>query len=120
MNNVVKTVEAYLVAAPKEHRAKLVQLRKLIKAAVPKAEERMSYGMPYYGYKGAVAYFMLAKSHLGLYVPPPIIAEHAKELKKYGTAKATVRFPLDEKLPVTLIRKLIRARVKKNEEKGKK
>jgi len=80
----------------------------------------MSYGMPYYGYKGRLAYFRLAKTHIGLYIPPPVIAEHKKELEEYGTSTATVRFPLNKKLPAKLIQKLVKVRVKKNEEKNKK
>jgi uncharacterized protein YdhG (YjbR/CyaY superfamily) len=71
--------------------------------------------MPYYEYQGRLAYFMLAKNHIGLYIPPPIIAKHKKELKGYGTSTGTVRFPLEEKLPAALIRKLIRARMRRNE-----
>ena len=83
------------------------------------ADERISYGMPYYEYKGRLAYFSLWKVHIGLYIPTPVIEEHKSELKDYETAKATVRFPINKPLPVTLIKKLVKARVKKNEE-GKK
>ena len=112
-----KSVDAYINSAPREVRAKLVQLRRIIKSVAPKAEEKISYGMPYYGYKGRLAYFALAKAHIGLYISPPVIQEHKSELKGYETAKATVRFPLNKKLPVALIKKLVRARVKKNEKK---
>ena len=115
MKKTPKNVDAYIEAAPREARAKLVQLRKIIKATAPKAEERISYGMPYSGYKGRLAYFRLAKTHIGLYIPPPIIAEHKEELKGYETSTATVRFPLDKKLPIKLIQKLVKARIKKNE-----
>ena len=110
-----KDVDEYIAKAPKEVRGKLKELRAIIKSAAPKAEERISYGMPYYGYKGRLVYFAFAKKHIGLYVPPPIIEEHKKELKNYETAKATVRFPLNKKLPLSLIKKLVKARVKKNE-----
>ena len=112
-----KTVEDYISAAPKEVRGKLKQLRVLIKKTAPKALEKLSYGMPYYGYKGRLAYFAYAKNYIGLYIPPPVIANHKKELKGYETAMATVRFPMNKKLPVALIRKLIKARVKINEKK---
>jgi len=115
-----KDVDEYIAKAPKEVRGKLKELRAIIKAAAPKAEERISYGMPYYSYKGRVAYFRHWKAHLGLYVPTPVIEEHKSELKNYETAKATVRFPLNKRLPVALIKKLIKARVKKNEAKKKK
>ena len=68
--------------------------------------------------KKRLAYFRLSKKHIGLYFPTPVIAEHKKELKGYGTSTATVRFPLDKKLPAALIKKLVKARVNKNETKN--
>ena len=115
-----KTVDAYIKAAPSESRAKLTQLRKIIKTAAPQADERISYGMPYYEYKGRLAYFMLAKHHVGLYIPTPIVEEFKNQLKGYETSKATVRLPLDKNLPAQLIQMLIKARVKKNEKQSKK
>ena len=76
--------------------------------------------MPYYAYKGRLVYFSIWKSHIGLYIPTPVIAEYESELTGYETTKATVRFPLDKKLPVALIRKLIKARMKINEARKKK
>lgn len=113
-------VDTYIKNAPKELQATLTELRSAIKEAAPEAEERISYGIPYYGYKGRLAYFQLSTNHIGLYLPPPVIEEHADKLAKYETAKSTVRFPLDKKLPIGLIKKLIKARMKKNEKKEKK
>ena len=73
--------------------------------------------MPYYGYKGRLAYFAAFKNHFSIFIPPPIIQEHHRELKEYETTKATVHFSFDKKLPIVLIQKLVRARMKKNEEK---
>jgi uncharacterized protein YdhG (YjbR/CyaY superfamily) len=115
----MKDVDAYIESVPKEAQAKLKEIRRIIKAAAPKADEKISYGMPYYGYFGRLAYFRLAKKHIGLYIPPPVIAEHKKELNGYGTSISAIRFPLDEKLPITLIKKLIKARKKENEGKNK-
>jgi uncharacterized protein YdhG (YjbR/CyaY superfamily) len=96
-------------------------MRTLIKQSAPDATEKISYGMPYYAYKGRLAYFSHWKTHVGLYIPTPVIKEHEEELAKYSTDKATVRFPLDKKLPTTLIKKLVKARLKLNEAgKGKK
>jgi uncharacterized protein YdhG (YjbR/CyaY superfamily) len=110
-----KNVDAYIAAAPQDVRRKLEALRTAIRQVAPTAEERISYGMPYYAYKGRLAYFATFKEHIGLYVPPPVIAEHKRELRDYKTAVAAVRFPLDKKLPIALIKKLIRARLKWNE-----
>lgn len=109
-------VEGYIAGAPRALRGKLRQMRSAIRKAAPKAGEKISYGMPYYGYKGRLAYFALMKNHIGLYIPPPILQDHQKELKGYSTsASATLRLPLNRKLPLALIRKLIKARMKYNE-----
>ncbi len=110
-------VDEYIAKAPKEVQAKLKAIRKAIKEAVPEAMEKISYGMPYYGYKGRLAYFRLAKEHIGLYIAPPVIAEHKNELKDYTTAKATIQFPLEKELPIMLIKKLVKARKQKNDSK---
>ena len=111
-----KNVDDYIANTPKESQGKLEELRSTIKKAAPSAEESISYGMPYYSYKGRLAYFQLWKHHIGLYIPSPILQEFKEQLKDYQTSMATVRFPLDQKLPVSLIDKLIKARLQKNEE----
>jgi uncharacterized protein YdhG (YjbR/CyaY superfamily) len=63
--------------------------------------------------------FNFRKNHIGFYVPTPVVEEHKSELQGYETTDATIRFPLDEKLPLDLIKKLVEARVKKNDEAAK-
>ena len=108
-----KAVDAYIAAAPKAAQPRVRQLRKLIKEAAPQAEERLSYGMPYYDYHGRLIYYSAFKNHIGVY-PVGEAAQH-KELSKFMTGKGTYRFPLDQPMPVDLIRKLVEARVRKNE-----
>lgn len=117
MNKRPQSVDEYIASAPNDTQNKLLELRSIIKITVPDVQERISYSMPYYDYKGRLAYFAFAKTHIGLYIPPPVIAEHKTELRDYKTATATIRFPLNKKLPTKLIQKLIKARMKKNEEK---
>lgn len=119
MNKAIKTVDGYIGQAPREVQPKLRELREAIRSAAPAAEERISYSMPYYGYKGRLAYFAAAKNHIGLYIPPPIIWNHSDELAAYVTAKSTIQFPLDKKLPIPLIKKLVKARMKWNDAKSK-
>ena len=107
-------VKAYISAAPKEVQAKLKELQAAIKEVAPNAVEAISYGMPGYD-KGRVVWFGLMKSHIGVYLRPPIIQEHHKELAGYTTTKSAIHFPWEQKLPLPLIKKLIKARVKKNE-----
>lgn len=113
-----REVDDYISRAPKEAQAKLKQLRVLIKQLAPEANERISYNMPHYNYRGQLAWFASMNGYVGLYLRPPVVVEHARELAAYKTTKSAVHFPLGEKLPLPLIRKLIRARIKKSKADG--
>src|SRR5689334_4545226 len=74
-----KDVDEYISRAPKEMQDKLNQLRATIKEVAPTAIEGISYRMPYYNYKGQqLAWFAPMKSHIRLYMRPPLIEEHKK------------------------------------------
>ncbi len=108
------SVDDYISAAPKEAQGKLNEVRAAIREAAPTAVESISYKMPYYSYRGRLAWFGLHKEHIGLYLRPPVVEEHKKELAGYVTTKSAVHLPLDKKIPAALIKKLVRARVEKN------
>ncbi len=107
-------VGEYIARTPKEIQERLQKIRAAIREAAPSAVESISYGMPYYEYNGRLAWFGLAKAHIGLYLRPPVVEDHKDELTDYETTKSTVRFPLDKKIPVRLIKKLVKARMEKN------
>lgn len=111
-----KTVEEYIGKAPKEIQPKLKELRKLVKTRVPDAEEKISYGMPYYGYHGRLFYFAYFKDHISVFIMNGVADDFDKELMGMRTGRATLRLPLDKKLPVALLKKLIKTTAKKNEE----
>jgi uncharacterized protein YdhG (YjbR/CyaY superfamily) len=113
--NAPKEVDAYISAAPKEVQEKLREVRAAIKSVAPTAAESISYAMPYYNYKGRLAWFGLHTEHIGLYLRPPVIEEHKADLAGYKTTKSAVQLPLDKKIPVPLIKKLVKARMKKND-----
>lgn len=110
-----KEVDAYIEDSPPQSRRKLNQLRELIREIVPEATERISYRMPYFDYKGRLAWYALQKGYIGLYIRPPVIEEHKKELSAYKTTMSAIHLPLDEEIPVALVKKLIKARKKLNE-----
>lgn len=114
---MTKEVDAYIAAAPKAAQPHLRQLRALILEAAPKAEERISYKMPYFNYRGNLVYFAAFKNHVGLY--PAGYAEKYPELRRYMAGKGTLRFPYAEPLPVALIRRFVKQRVKENDAKAK-
>lgn len=114
MKSKPQTVDEYIARAPEEMQSALEELRALIKTVAPSATERISYGMPFYDYKGRLVYFASMKGYVGLYIPPPTIADHETELRAYVTTKSAIHLPLD-KMPAALVRKLIKARMRHNE-----
>lgn len=116
----IATVDEYITQAPSAVQEKLKQMRQTMREIAPEAEEKISYGMPYYGYKGRLAYFAYAKKHIGLYIPPPIIEQHKQELGNFVTSVSAVQFPLDQPLPIALIKTLVKARITWNAESASK
>jgi len=113
---VVTTVEEYLSLFSKEQRDALGKIRKVIKAAAPKAEEVISYGMPGYKQNGTLVYFGGFKNHCSFFPASyAVIKQFAEDLKNYKTSKGTVQFPLDKGIPSTVIKKMVLARIKENE-----
>lgn len=94
-------------------------MRRQIKAAAPKAEESISYGMPAYKLNGVLVYFAGYKNHIGFYATPTGHEAFKKELSAYKEGKGSVQFPLDEPLPLDLVSRIVKFRVKENEAKKK-
>jgi uncharacterized protein YdhG (YjbR/CyaY superfamily) len=115
MDEGERAVDAYIQAAAGTARRKLLEIREAIREVAPSAKERISYGIPCYDYRGRLAWFGLYANHIGLYLRPPVIQAHSKELKGYVTTKSAVHLPLDRELPVSLVKKLVRARMRMNE-----
>ena len=113
----IKTVDEYIAVQPANVREKLERLRLTIKKAAPKAEEEISYMMPAYKFQGVLVYFGAYQNHIGFYPTGSGISAFKKELSVYEGSKGTVRFPIDKPLPLMLIKKIVRFRLKKNEQK---
>lgn len=93
-------------------------MRSVIKAAAPKAEETISYGIPAYRQNGMIAYFAGFKNHCS-YFPGSyaVMKLFEEELKPYHVSKGTIQFPIDKPLASSLIRKLVLTKIKENETK---
>ena len=111
-----RQVKAYIDAAPIPARAMLRQLRSLIRTTVPEAEEKLSYGMPYYGLDGRLVYFAAFKSHVSVFLMGRSKDAFAAETARWRTTANTMRFEFGERLPVTLLRRILRARAKESRE----
>jgi len=120
MKDTFKNIDAYIASQPIEVKEKLEQMRQIIKSVAPKAEEVISYGMPAFKFHGMLVYFAGYKHHIGFYSLPSAHSEFQKDLAVYKQGKGSVRFPLDKPLPITLIKKMVKYRVKENTDKAKK
>ena len=112
-----ETVDQYIAAFPADVKKRMQQLRKTIKAAAPKAEEVISYQMPGYKYFGMLVYFAAYKNHIGFYPGAGGVLEFYKKLSSFKSAKGSVQFPHDRPIPYDVISKIVKFRVKQNEEK---
>lgn len=107
-----KTVDDYINSFPEGVQKKLHQVRKIIKSAAPDAIEGFSYMMPAYKMNGKpLIYFAGYKNHIGFYATPTGHLAFANELSKYKQGKGSVQFPLDEPIPLALIRQIVKFRV---------
>lgn len=112
-------VDEYIESFPRETASMLQQLRETIKAAAPSADEVISYAMPAYKLNGMLVYFAGYAKHIGFYPGAGGIAAFKKELSAYKGAKGSVQFPLDQPLPLKLVERIVKFRVKENMERAK-
>ncbi len=108
------SIEEYIAAAPATVQEKLLQMHACIREAAPGAVESLKWSMPAYSYQKILVMFAMFKQHIGFYPMPSAIQAFTKELAKYNSAKGSVQFPLDKPLPLTLIRKIVKFRVKES------
>lgn len=115
-NYQAKNVPAYINSADKSAQPHLRELRKLVKATIPEAEESISWGVPFYKYHGLLAGFSAFKNHLTFGLAFVLADDDRQELeaKGYATGKKTVQIRFDQKLPTTIIQKILKKRAKAN------
>jgi len=111
------SVDAYIRSFPPSTQTLLNQIRKTIRTAAPDAEEVISYGIAGYKQNGMLIFFAGFANHIGVYPAPRTAPLFKKELEQYKGGKGTVQFPLNEPLPLDLIKRMVKYRLQQNEEK---
>ncbi len=111
------TVPEYLRAVPPKSRAALQKIRRTIKAAAPGAVDAISYGMPAFKYRGRMLVCYAAfKDHCSFFPASyAVITANRAALKSFETAKGTIRFVPEKPLPVTLVKRMVKARVRETD-----
>jgi uncharacterized protein YdhG (YjbR/CyaY superfamily) len=112
-----ENIDDYIAGFPPDVQEKLQQVRATIRKAAPDAEETIKYQLPTFVLNGNLVHFGAFKTHIGFYPTPSGINEFQKELSAYQGAKGSVQFPLDEPMPLALISKIVKFRVKESQQK---
>jgi uncharacterized protein YdhG (YjbR/CyaY superfamily) len=111
-NHAPTSIDEYISTFPPPVRALLERVRQTVRAAVPEAQETISYRMPAFRLNGILLYFAAFKSHIGIY--PPVSGDPSLEraLSPYAGPKGNLKFPLDQPLPYDLIARIVTLRAK--------
>ena len=113
----LQTVDDYLSFLPEHTREIMQSLRKAIREAAPAASEIISYKMPAFKMNNILVWYGAFKNHVGFFPTAEAIEVFKKELSEYKTSKGTIQFPLDEPLPLSLIKKIVKHRIKEVQKK---
>ncbi len=120
-NSKFKTVDEYLKCVPAAQRKVLVDIRRAIKSAAPEAIEGISYGMPYYKYCGRLLYFAAFENHCSFFpADKGTVKKFARELKSFQTSTSTIQFTQDKPIPLSLVKAIVKERVRVNEARANK
>jgi len=111
------TIDEYLAALSDDKRAALEKLRQTIRRAAPGAEEVISYRLPAFRLNGMLVAFGATANHCAFFpMSGSMVATFKDDLKDFDTSKGTIRFQPDKPLPVSLVRKIVKARIAENAE----
>ena len=109
-------IDEYIALVPEDVQRLLKTIRQVIKETAPEASEKIAYQMPTFYLYGNLVHFAAYKKHLGFYPSPSGIEPFKNELSMYTLTKGTIQFPLDQELPIDLIRRIVLLRVEQNTE----
>ena len=109
-----QSIDAYIAGFPEKIQVLLNKMRATIRKAAPDAKEAIKYRMPTFVLGGNLVHFAAMKNHIGFYPTASGIETFKKELSAYNSGKGSVQFPLDKPLPLSLVNKIVKFRVKEN------
>ena len=116
-NYSAKDVDSYIATSIEEARPHLKMLRKIITTTIPEAEEKISWGVPFYRYHGLLGGFAPFKNHVSFGLAFVFESKDREMLEKKGyiTGKKTVQIRYDQEVPTEEIKEILKAKAKMNE-----
>jgi len=118
-NKRPETIDEYIAAFPKNVQVLLKEMRTAIRSSAPGATEAISYQIPTFRLNGNLVHFGAFKNHIAFFPTSSGVKAFQKELSSFATSKGTVRFPLDKPLPIGLVKRIVKYRVKEQTEEAK-
>ena len=109
-------INEYISSFPEESQKILEDVRETIQKAAPEAKEVISYGMPAFKGNKVLVWFAGYKNHIGFYPYPTALAAFKKEISQFKSSKGAVQFPIGEPMPLDLIIRMVKFRVKEDKE----
>ncbi len=108
---VPATVDDYIAGLPAKAKTAVQRVRRAIRKAVGGVEERISYQIPAFKLGGQYLVYVAAfKSHIGVYPAPQGDAAFKAAAAGYRSGKATLKFPLDQPVPLEFIAAVVKFR----------
>lgn len=108
------SIDDYFSALTQPARDAAASLRAAIRQAAPQAEETISYNMPAFKLNGILVWYAVFKNHIGFYPKASAIVAFKSELAPFKTSKGAIQFPMDKPLPLSLVKKIVKFRIKEN------
>jgi len=112
-NQAPESIDRYIEGFPPEVQERLRALREAIRSAAPDAIERISWGMPTFRQRVNIAHFAAHKHHIGFYPGAEAIEAFAERIASFSSSKGAVQFPMDQPLPLELVRDMVRYNVER-------
>ena len=109
-----ESIDDYISGFSPDVQAILQQVRQVVRTAAPHAQETISYQIPAFKENGVLVYFAAFKKHIGFYPPVKGDARLEKAASPYAGEKGNLKFPLDQPIPLKLIERMTKLRVKQN------
>jgi uncharacterized protein YdhG (YjbR/CyaY superfamily) len=116
---IFTNVDEYIASFPKETQKILEQIRAAVQIAAPEAVETIKYQMPTFTLNGNLIHFGAFSKHIGIYPAPKGDDAFRKELSVYKSMKSTIKIPLDKPMPLELITRIVKLRIKETGERAK-
>jgi len=111
---IPRDIDEYISGCPEDIQGKLKELRETIRKAAPGVEEKISYMMPAFTLNGILVYFAAQSRHIGFYPTSSGVKAFINELGSYKTSKGAIQLPLNSPLPLELITRIVKFRVREN------